>query len=460
MKAVGSYSSFQQYRAPLSEQDVYYEGLDRNPVIVIHGIFGAKLADKETGEVVWGEFQAGKVFPPEFLRKMAHPMGYGKPLNTLQSPLEVSGLMDKADISIFGVNMQMQAYGALLETLETLGYRLEPKPYPPGRYPTLFVFAYDWRRDIVENAQRLADFIAEKRTLLQVAYERDYGVENYDVQFDIVAHSMGGLIARYYLMYGDADLPTEKEPLNVTWRGAENVDKVILVGTPNDGYIDTCIELVNGLALSAGYPRLPGTLLGTFPSYYQMMPPLEKKAMFYKDAPTEGFVDYTSAETFLKHQWSLVAAENDPLLEILMPDTETQIEREILAFDHLKKCLKRAREFRRAMDVTVELPDGIECSIFFGAAVPTSASAAVDRGTGKVQVGEYRLGDGKVLAESVLADQRNEENWSYFADPHWDWRNVITVNAAHMGLVNNAAFVGNLGYILLSQKMKNEDGNK
>ncbi len=53
--------------------------------------------------------------------------------------------------------------------------------------PELFPFPYDWRRDNAETARRLADYV---RLILSVHSDAD--------QVDIVAHSMGGLVARRF----------------------------------------------------------------------------------------------------------------------------------------------------------------------------------------------------------------------------------------------------------------------
>ena len=76
---------------------------------------------------------------------------------------------------------------------------------PDGDRDTYYLFAYDWRRDNVESARRLAEKIAEikRRT------------NEPDLRFDIIAHSMGGLIARYFAMYGDADVLGDRQPCQI-----------------------------------------------------------------------------------------------------------------------------------------------------------------------------------------------------------------------------------------------------
>ena len=66
-----------------------------------------------------------------------------------------------------------------------------------------------------------------------------------DMTFDLLAHSQGGLIARYYVKYGSAELdPTDPAP-RPTMAGAASVNRLILVGTPNRG----CLEAMKILHL-------------------------------------------------------------------------------------------------------------------------------------------------------------------------------------------------------------------
>ena len=53
-----------------------------------------------------------------------------------------------------------------------------------------------------------------------------------DARFNVIGHSMGGLVARYYLRYGTAE-PEEGAP--VTWAGARRIQNLILVAVPNGG---------------------------------------------------------------------------------------------------------------------------------------------------------------------------------------------------------------------------------
>ena len=130
---------------------------------------------------------------------------------------------------------------------------------------TCFQFAYDWRRDNVENARRLHDFIKEKQQYVRQQYKQHFGIDKHDIKFDIAAHSMGGLITRYFLMYGNQDLPDDGSLPELNWQGAELVERVILVGTPNSGSADTFLNLVQGDQLAPLLPYLPTCSARYFP---------------------------------------------------------------------------------------------------------------------------------------------------------------------------------------------------
>ena len=67
-----------------------------------------------------------------------------------------------------------------------------------GQKPTLFVFAYDWRKTNVEAASKLNDFIA----CVQQFYPGQ--------KVNILTHSMGGLVARRYLIDHESEHKVDK----------------------------------------------------------------------------------------------------------------------------------------------------------------------------------------------------------------------------------------------------------
>ena len=155
-----------------------HHGPERNPIIAIPGILGSKLRDPTTGELAWGAFEGGATDPekPAGERLIALPIDALRSLAELRDQLTPSGVLDKLHINLAGVPLDIQAYAGILATLGAGGYRDEALglagevDYGDDHF-TCFQFDYDWRRDNVENAQRLHAFIEEKRALVQ----REYG---------------------------------------------------------------------------------------------------------------------------------------------------------------------------------------------------------------------------------------------------------------------------------------------
>ena len=132
---------------------------------------------------------------------------------------------------------------------------------------TCFQFDYDWRQDIAANAESLEEFIAERRAFVQKKYKEEFGIENAPVKFDIVAHSMGSLLSRYYLRYGAQSLPSDGGLPELNWAGAQDIERAILVAPPNAGSLEAFGQLLDGF--NTGRPVLPfysPIILGTFPS--------------------------------------------------------------------------------------------------------------------------------------------------------------------------------------------------
>ena len=158
----------------------YYESLYgsaardevRNPVVVIHGILGARLVDPETDKIVWGAFTSQSVDPND-------PVGaalIGLPLDPLSSAFDydpenervvADGPLGKIDIDLGFDVVEVGVYSDILNSLGVGGYADQvvqpPGPEYSADHFTCHTFFYDWRRDNVENAIQLGRFLKEKR---------------------------------------------------------------------------------------------------------------------------------------------------------------------------------------------------------------------------------------------------------------------------------------------------------
>jgi pimeloyl-ACP methyl ester carboxylesterase len=453
--ATGSYNSFKTDRKILisdqARRAFQYEGLERHPVIVIPGIFGSRLVDSASQRIVWGLFTGKEMienFSTNQMRLLSLPMTEGKSLNELRDTVLPAGVLETVKVRLLGLPIHMNGYKDMINALEFAGYHCETSENSADKeYETCFTFGYDWRRDIVDTAQKLDAFIQEKKKYLQKKYKELYGVKDYDVKFDIVAHSMGGLIARYYLRYGGEDLPQDGSLPPLTWRGAKNVHKAVIVGTPNAGYLDAFTELVEGMVFAPGAPKIQPAVLGTFPSLYEMMP-LPDSGMVVKARNGNEKMDLYDPELWLNMKWGLTDPKQDKVLEKLLPGVKSTEKRREIAIDHLKKCLKRAHQFTDAMRVDAAPLQGTTLHLFLGESILTNAIASFDEKTRKLKVIKQLPGDGKVTASSALFNERGVgAPWPFMKSPiHWS--SVTILFAAHMGITNDPVFVSNMLYTL------------
>lgn len=451
----GSYQSFDYNDKPgygrIAKMSMEYEGVMRNPIIIVHGFLGSKLGLAKGDSSVWGTFYGmeSRNLTPERLRNLACPMIPGQALNKIPTAVLPTAMMDSVEVKVAGIPLYINVYGRLIDTLNQAGYTPDSKPVPPNRkFHSLFEFYYDWRYDLPYNAAKLHEFVQAKREYMRKQYEQHYGIKNYDVQFDLIAHSMGGLLSRYYLRYGNQDLPEDGSMPVLDWRGSHFIDKVVIVATPNLGYLDTLWEMIHGLRLQLNAPLFPPAVIGTFHTYYQMLPTPGSKPVVFSDNPDEA-ADILDPATWKKYGWGLANPGYDETLQILLPDTKSPEERRKIALDHLSKCLARARQFIRAMQVKGTPPQDVAMILFAGDAYPTRRQLVIDRNSGAIANVSTEPGDGKVLATSARGDLRDGREWHPFLSSPVRWSSVFYLPAAHMGITADPIFDDNLLYFLL-----------
>ena len=313
---------------------------------------------------------------------------------------------------------------------------------------TCFQFAYDWRRSSAENAVLLGKFIEEKKAYVEAENRKRFG-KSAEVKFNIVAHSMGGLVTRYYLRYGKQGMPIDGSAPQLNWAGAEHVHRAILVGTPNAGSILAMHQLTAGLKLAPLTPEVQKALIGTMHSVYELLPRERRGALL--DWDTRSKLSPYDLARWKQHEWGLLDPEQDKILQWLLPEVEGEEERRSIVAEHLSKCLKNAERFHQALDVPASPPEGLSLSLYAGDAEQTPAVALADHR--KVGIIEHRAGDGTVTRASALADERvakGEERLP--VESPIDWDRVTFLFRDHLGLTKDPTFADNVLFELLRQE--------
>ncbi|WP_406699464.1 hypothetical protein V5E97_11405 [Singulisphaera sp. Ch08] len=215
-------------------------------LVVVPGIMGSRLRDRQTGRVVWVDFSTVPINPLQWkawVENMLATLAYPNP------DLEPAGIMDEV---VFAPPWAKQEhYGRLVAALEGMGYLIDPVE-PTGGRPALYTFSYDWRQDNRISAQHLAAAINQWQA-------RHPGAKAW-----ILAHSNGGLVARWYI-----------EKLG----GKGRVGRLFLLGSPWDGAPRALQMLFQGLYILFrkrfnvfDVPTLTRAAFRTFPCSYQLLP--------------------------------------------------------------------------------------------------------------------------------------------------------------------------------------------
>jgi pimeloyl-ACP methyl ester carboxylesterase len=313
----------------------------KRPVIVIPGMLGSELINPKTGEKVW----------PTPFRTSEEGFPMNPDLSQNRDELVPGNIVET--VKLARILPEVYVYRDLLEALQSyVGYRRGDwlNPTIDGDKDTFYVFAYDWRKDNVGNARELIRSVAGLKEKLGRP----------DLRFNVVAHSMGGLIARYAAMYGDSDQLEGDQAFQPSWAGAAHINKIVMIGVPNEGSADAFATLIEGYSITEGLRRrvpllnkLTAEDAVRTPSVFQLMPHRDS-ARFLDENLQPLPIDLYDVEVWKRFGWSPIY-DVDFRKRYAIVDAEpggngpTREGRHDLDA-YLAATLKRARRFHESLD--------------------------------------------------------------------------------------------------------------
>lgn len=206
------------------------------PIIFLPGILGSKLYKSndniydENDELLWGDRSSYRKFSQLELKS--------------NDDIIPHGIIES--VRVLGP-IRVRQYKALVNHLERLGYE---------RDKNLFLFAYDWRKSNFNSASLLNAFIDGCK-------QSGSGCESLaDGQFDIVAHSMGGIVARIFMDQHAAN--------------GSRIKNFVTLGTPYRGShaaTQTLVEGFSGIArFMSGDQNTAKRVMLSFESGFELAP--------------------------------------------------------------------------------------------------------------------------------------------------------------------------------------------
>ena len=402
---------------------LYGNQLDRSeprPVIIIPGLMGSSLVTADGRELWPGSIGALAFGDYQELTDPAQAVRPGRVIDG------VAGL---------------DFYGALIDTLENAaGYRRAQPGQPqrvsqPRRY---YLFAYDWRKSNILAAGQLHALIEQIRI--------DFADPG--LQVDIIAHSNGGLVARYYLQYGPTDISQPGWQPQAWQGGDERIRRLVMLGTPNLGSVISTLRLHEGYKLNLR--TIPVAVMVHFATPYETMP-IPQSRMIIDANGTPLDLDLYDLQTWRNNRWSVFSpatADADALQAVFAGHLET------------------ARKFQQALAVPLS-DTRTEIALFGGDCLPTRQRALAEIREGRwnllADAGDlqhrrpnvdydhllFSQGDGLVTRASQVARAQDIYARQGIASDLFRAEQTVFLCEKHTALTANPFFQNNLLYFLL-----------
>lgn len=398
--ALGGVSACGFVQHDVSIQDVARSHtIRRPPVILVPGVLGSVLAHRTTGEVEWVTAAPGL----DLARRPRLQLSITE--EAVRDPFaardDLIAVRMLNEIPVVPYLLTTPIYRPLADAFVAAGFTLGNCDFP-AEGEDVFAFAFDFRKDAVAVARELAEAIERVRDARGDPEEKVI----------LIAHSYGGLIARYYLMYGGRDA-LEENAAPPDGAGARNVEAVAFLGTPHGGAVSLFDFVFRGYGYLYDGQLIRNDEILSMPSSYQLLPrpgqdcfldgtDRSKDLTPYRESGNLALNPYDS-QTWVRLGW--------------LPESWLEGTRR----EYFERRLQRGLLWWTALDAPWTPPPGLRVLNVGGAAASTPARAVVlppvqgrcdisfdipwnvtDRRAELVRRGIVTIGDGRVTLESAF----------------------------------------------------------
>ncbi|MDQ6983065.1 MAG: hypothetical protein Q9M08_08725 [Mariprofundus sp.] len=418
----------------------------QNPVIIIHGVFGAKIRNIKSKEEIW----------PGSTSKLLFSSYEQLALDIDPSSLQAHSKNTEA-YALFDQVGGHDYYGKILNVLHKAGRYQPGVPGTPqaATKHSYYVFFYDWRMDIPSNAAKLNAFIDQIR--------RDYSMPKLKV--DIVAHSMGALLTRYFIRYGKRNV-LNSETFLPDNAGAAKVRKVVLIGAPNMGSVSGLQYFLSGYRL--GFGAISTEVMATMPGSYNLLPHPSRNWMITPQG-VKADIKLYDVRTWKRFKWAVFDPAARARIRNRFDNNQDAENYQRLLERFFTRQLEQAHRFHMAMSVPLQ-HSPVRYIVFGGDCELTPARCLIEKVRGKTIIRlhpenithhirgvNYRKlmlepGDGRVTKPSLLARNSLDPSAPGSSQDAFPLAYSLFLCETHAELTGNISFQDNLLNILLLQE--------